>query len=274
MDTKQVHEGAFHGGLPYLVAGSGPPLVVLSGLSATHTNPTGLDRRVQLRIVEPLTDHFAVHLTGRRPSLEADTTMRDLAEHVAAAIEHHFEVPVPVEGISTGGCIALQLAIDHPHLVEQLVLASTAHRLAPLGRRAQRTLADRTLAGRPRAGWASLGPPTAATRFGGWLMSAVMWLAGSFTDPDDPTDMIVTIAAEDAFDASAELGRITAPTLVICGERDRFYGADLAAATAAAIPNARLVIVPGKGHLGALNHPSAQKAVLEFMLDSNRARRG
>lgn len=266
MMTNHLQDGTPIGGLPVLTLGSGPPLVVLGGLSATHANPTGFDRRMQLRIVAPLADHFTVHLTGRRPGLEPGTTMRDLAADVAAAIDHHFGRAVPVEGISTGGCIAQQLAIDHPHLVDRLVLASTASRLGPVGRRAQRRLADLTLAGRPRAAWAAMGPPTARTRVGGWLMSAVMWLAGPISNPDDPADMIATIAAEEAFDASSELGRIAAPTLVVCGERDGFYGADLAAATAAAIADARLVIVPGKGHIGALTHPSTQRAVLEFLL--------
>jgi hypothetical protein len=43
---QSVREGALYGGLPYLAVGAGPPLVVFSGLSAEHANPTGLARRV------------------------------------------------------------------------------------------------------------------------------------------------------------------------------------------------------------------------------------
>lgn len=58
---------------------TGPPLVVLSGLSAAHTNPSGLDGWMQLRMIRPLAHRFTVHLVNRRPGLAIGTTMRDLA---------------------------------------------------------------------------------------------------------------------------------------------------------------------------------------------------
>ena len=41
---QSVREGTLCGGLPYLAVGAGPPLVVFSGLTAEHANPTGLGR--------------------------------------------------------------------------------------------------------------------------------------------------------------------------------------------------------------------------------------
>jgi pimeloyl-ACP methyl ester carboxylesterase len=69
---------------------------------------------------------------------------------------------------------------------------------------------------------------------------------------DDPTDMIVTIEAEDRFDVTAQLHRITAPTLVVGGDRDAFYSPEIFRATADGIPNGRLRLYEGKGHVGAL----------------------
>ena len=37
-----VREGALPGGLPYLAAGRGPPLLAFPALSAVHANPAGL----------------------------------------------------------------------------------------------------------------------------------------------------------------------------------------------------------------------------------------
>jgi pimeloyl-ACP methyl ester carboxylesterase len=53
-------------------------------------------------------------------------------------------------------------------------------------------------------------------------------------------------------DRTAELGRITAPTLVIHGDRDLMVSPSGGRATAAAIPGASFVEIPGMGHdLGA-----------------------
>jgi pimeloyl-ACP methyl ester carboxylesterase len=49
-------------------------------------------------------------------------------------------------------------------------------------------------------------------------------------------------------DRSAEVARITAPTLVIHGDRDRMVNPSGGRATAAAIPGARLEVIAGMGH--------------------------
>jgi pimeloyl-ACP methyl ester carboxylesterase len=83
--------------------------------------------------------------------------------------------------------------------------------------------------------------------------------------PDDPSDLLTTIDAEDIFDASPELSRIAAPTLVIGGERDRFYTPELFRETAERIPHARLLLYPRKGHAGVMAHRPAIGEVLRFL---------
>lgn len=59
-----------------------------------------------------------------------------------------------------------------------------------------------------------------------------------------------------------DLGGIVAPTLVLAGERDPL--ARDPAALAAAIPGAKLEIVPGD-HLRAVSHPKFRQALVEFL---------
>lgn len=96
-------------------------------------------------------------------------------------------------------------------------------------------------------------------------MAAGLWLVGARMNPADPGDMLVTIAAEDVFDSALELHRITAPTLVIGGDRDRFYGRELFEETAERIPDARLRLFAGKGHGAGASGQRGVREILDFL---------
>lgn len=85
---------------------------------------------------------------------------------------------------------------------------------------------------------------------------------------EDLTDMLRTIAAEDAFDVEPRLGELRAPTLVLGGTSDPFYTEDLFRRTAAGVPDGRLHLFPGKGHLYAATHPVSTAMALGFFLAS------
>jgi pimeloyl-ACP methyl ester carboxylesterase len=262
-----VHEGLLKGGLPYLAVGQGPPLVVLSAFTAEHANPTGAARRFYLQPLRPLARQFTVYLVNGKPRLLSGSPIKELAGHYAEALEQAFTGPVAVVGISTGGSIAQQLAIDHPQLVGRLVLVASACRLGSAGRRMQRDLARFTLAGRPRRAWAATGPGLATTAVGGRLYAALLWLFGPRMNPKDPSDMLIVVDAEDRFDASGQLHRISAPTLLVAGDRDRYYSPELFRETTERIPNARVRLYRGKGHasIAALTYKPAVHEILEFL---------
>jgi pimeloyl-ACP methyl ester carboxylesterase len=56
-------------------------------------------------------------------------------------------------------------------------------------------------------------------------------------------------------DVEASLGDITVPTLVIWGDRDRFFPAEQGRRTAAAIPSADFLLLEGCGHITRRNGP-------------------
>jgi pimeloyl-ACP methyl ester carboxylesterase len=65
------------------------------------------------------------------------------------------------------------------------------------------------------------------------------------------------IAMRDRPDSTEFLSQIAVPTLVIVGERDALTPPADSEAMAAAIPGARLVTVPGAGHLTPMERPRA-----------------
>jgi 3-oxoadipate enol-lactonase len=61
------------------------------------------------------------------------------------------------------------------------------------------------------------------------------------------------------------LGSLRAPTLVLCGERDRL-NLPLSRALARAIPQARFEVVPDAGHVANVDNPDAFNLLLaEFL---------
>lgn len=213
----------------------------------------------------PFADHFTVYLTQRRPGLPAGSTMTDIAADYAAAIEHDIGQPVLLHGTSTGGSVALQLAVDRPELVRRLVLAASACRLGPTGRDLQARVASLITAGNWRAAWGTLLESLAPRplRRPAW---GIGWVMGGTFSVEDPSDMLVTIAAEDSFDAEPGLGRVQAPTLVLGGSADRFYSTDLFRRTADGIPNGRAIILPGKSHIYFSASKAAAGMALGFLL--------
>lgn len=155
-DLAAVTEGQLSNGLPCLQLGKGPPLLVSPGLSSEHANPTGMRRRMALTWAAPFAQHFTVYLVQRKPGLASAATLSDVAADYAEAIERDLGQPVPLHGTSTGGSVALQIAIDHPQLVQRMVLAAAACRLSPHARRVQEQLARLTESGDARGASALL----------------------------------------------------------------------------------------------------------------------
>jgi pimeloyl-ACP methyl ester carboxylesterase len=264
-----VRAGTLKGCLTYISIGNGPPLVVFPGLFPSNANPTGFLLRFEMGWLSPLARSFTVYRINRKVGLAPDTTMAELASHYATAIEEMFEGAVAILGFSTGGSIAQQFAADRPDLVSRLILAGTACRLGPVARDAQRRYAQFAASGQYRRSLAALAPTITGSALGQRLAGAAMWLAaplGGMGPYWDPSDMIATVEAEDAFDASERLGEIRAPTLVIGGERDPCYSRELFAETTRGIPDARLLIYEGRGHGGTVTDRRFARDVKGFLV--------
>lgn len=269
-----LETGILPHGFPYDLLGSGPrKVLVLPGISFENKALSQISARALLAPFRFLERDFTVYAVNRRPGLRPKSTIADMAADYAAMILAAFDPPVDVIGVSTGGSIAMQLAIDHPDLVRRLVLYSAAHRLGEDGRRFQRRQAKLAREGRwgtamaegmalmllPQRGFGRL-----ATWPLRWLFAALGLL---IPKPADPADFLITVDAEETFDVGARLGQIRAPTLLVAGARDPFYPPALFRATAAGIPGARLALLAHGGHVPTGR--AVERAILRF-LDSAR----
>jgi pimeloyl-ACP methyl ester carboxylesterase len=272
--TARVSDGFLYDDIPYLKVGHGPPLVMVQGLTPEHDVPKGWERRWALSHAKPLARHFTVYCVNRKRGLNSGESMSDIAGHLANAIEHDLGEPVFLQGTSTGGSVVLQLAVDRPDLVRRLVVVASAYRLGPRGRELQAEMARLTRTGDAAEAWAHV---MTSLLLPAPLRDPVRPLArlavGSMV-PDDPTDMLVTLDAEDVFDVEADLPRITAPTLVIGGSKDVGYTRELFEGTAAGVRDGRVHIFEGWGHMRTSGSSATTNLTLGFMLAGASIRAG
>jgi pimeloyl-ACP methyl ester carboxylesterase len=80
----------------------------------------------------------------------------------------------------------------------------------------------------------------------------------------DVDDMATTIEAEDTFDL-AHCPTVQASTLLLAGREDRFYTPALFEETARLIPNARLHLFDGRGHVTVMRDPGFEREVRTFL---------
>ncbi|MBF6337966.1 alpha/beta hydrolase [Nocardia abscessus] len=262
----EITEGVWAHGLPYFAIGSGRPLVFLRWFSPDHANPRGWMRDSEIKTLKPLARKFRVYAVSRAPGMTEGITMGEIAAEHADALRGEFGEPVDVLGISSGGSVALQLAADHPEVVRRLVIASSGYRLDPVAKEGQMRYAEAALRG--RRAMHHLASSAVSSPVGARFAAAAMWLLDPLNRPADPADTHAFLRAEDGFDLGARLGEIHAPTLVVGGERDAAYSLATFRRTADGIPDSRLVIYPGAGHMGAIKHPRFATDVTDFLTRS------
>src|SRR5262249_55030252 len=94
-------------------------------------------------------------------------------------------------------------------------------------------------------------------------------MRGYFIDRVARNDKAAYVRAARAafgFSVCGALGGVRVPTLVVVGEEDRVTPPPLSADLAARIPGARLVRIPGAGHIANIERPlEFNRLVLEFL---------
>lgn len=112
--------------MDYIEFGNGnKAFVIIPGLSVHSV--MGLADQI-VTAYQDFAEEYKVYVFDRTKDLKEGCTIRNLAEDTAVAMKNVGIGQACVFGASQGGAIAQYLAIDHPKLVEKLVLGSTFSR--------------------------------------------------------------------------------------------------------------------------------------------------
>jgi len=236
--------------LSYERAGSGPPLLLIMGMSGTfsHWDAGFLDdlRRDFDTIVY---DHRGV---GSSTRLEGPITTPELAEDAAGLLEALEVDSAHVLGISLGGMVAQELALAHPERIRTLTLGCTycgGEGSALASEDVKRRLGEGMSSGDPeraiRASWEVNVSPSFAADPDAWARFLEIGLRRRVA----VAVILEQLRAGAEHDTSARLPQIALPTLVVHGTLDELIPVQNGPLIAGLIPGARLEIFDGVGHL-------------------------
>ena len=122
-DTLELAGGA----LDYVTFGYGTrPLVIIPGLSLRDVKGAGAGLAWMYR---RFAKEYRVYVLDKKASIPSGYTVRDVSNDTAEAMRRLDITNACVFGVSLGGMVAQYLAIDHPELVDCLVLGVTASRV-------------------------------------------------------------------------------------------------------------------------------------------------
>jgi pimeloyl-ACP methyl ester carboxylesterase len=244
----------------YEVHGTGRPLVLLHGnLSAINVDfgrilPSFAKSRQVVAVEQQAHGHTA--------DIDRPLSIRLWAEDTVALLRHLGIEQADLFGYSSGSAVAMQIAIEHPELVDKLVIASASYRLDGLHPGLLdgiQQLQPEHLAGTPfQEEYARIAP-----------------------NPDDWPTLISKIKQMDADLpewSPEDIQAIKAPTLLIIGDSDivrpehavemfRLLGGGVVG-DIAGLPRSRLAVLPGTTHITLVHRGDWLSSMVGEFLDA------
>ena len=238
-------------------------LVILPGLSDGLATVRGK----ALLLAPPYRLFFercTVYFFSRRDGLAQGCTIFDMAEDQAKAMAALGIERAAVLGVSQGGMVAQALALRHPELVGELVIAVSAPRANAL----LRENIERWIALAERGDHKALMIDTAEKSYSPARLEKYRRLypvLGAVGKPSDYGRFLANAQAILGFDVYDELPRIACPTLVIGGAEDRIVGAAASCELHERIAGSELFLYEGLGHALYEEAPDFNARVFRFL---------
>lgn len=248
--------------LYYEEVGAGAPVVLLHGLGSC-----GADWEPQLPGLVPGYRVLLVDLRGHGRSSKPDApySVPVMARDIARLLDSLELGPAHIVGLSMGGMVAFQLALDAPERVASLTLVNTTPDLSLRSRR-ERFKLRRRLLGVRVLGMSGLGRVLARRLLPGpQRRDRRRTFVARYAQNEKGTYLAVLDGLV-GWSVADRLESIACPVLVVAAEHDYAPVADKRA-YAARMPRAELVVLDGARHAAPAEQPDAFNCVLRTFLD-------
>lgn len=262
MPTARIHDIDLY----YEVFGAGQPLFLIRGLGSNADH--------WYCQVPAFSEHFKVITfdnrgIARSGSSSASLTMALMTEDVIGLMDFLKISRAHLFGISMGGMIAQQIAIQHPLRVAGLVLGCThcgGDRVVRMVGPGPSIRPEELYSDEPDAAEKALKLLFADATIVEKQEIFTRYLETSARYPPDIEILKQQREAVQTHDTWEDLPRIQSPTIILAGDQDRLVPADNARLLLQRIPNATLEIISGGGHQFIIEQPDiTNKIVVEFL---------
>jgi 3-oxoadipate enol-lactonase len=248
--------------LYYEIAGQGDPVVFIHGLGSSAR-----DWEYQVPFFAPRyrVVVFDVRGHGRSDKPPGPYSVPLFAQDAAALIRALEAAPAHVVGISMGGMIALQLAVDEPALVRSLVVVNSGPELVVRTFRERLMILQRFLIVR-LLGMRKMGEVLSQRLFPRPDQAPLRQMFVERWAENDPRAYREAMRALVGWSVADRLGDIRCPTLVIASDQD-YTPVSAKEAYVARMPNARLVVIPDAHHAVTVERPEEfNQVLLDFLM--------
>lgn len=250
--------------------GTGEPVVLLHGLGGSS-----LDWQPQIDALAPRHRVIAIDMRGSGRSRDrlrprGPFSVEMFARDVAAVIDHLKIAPAHVIGLSMGGMVAFQLALDHPHAVRTLAIVNSGPSLVP------RTMAEHVAIATRLAIASTLGPSAMARMLAPKLFPHSEALRAQFLERMAHNEKRAYAATQRAlvgFDVEHRIGAIAVPALIVASDQD-YTPIARKHEYARRMPHARVVVVEDSRHALPIEEPEKLQPILDAFLSEHAATKG
>jgi len=246
--------------------GEGPLVVFLHGIGGNRTN-----WRDQLSVFAR--DFHAVAWDARgygdSDDYEGPLDFGNFADDLCRVLDHFDVTRAHLVGLSMGGMIALDFATRYADRVATLTLCDSLPGFTHLSeaQRAEfiRLRQEPLLAGKEPS---DMAPAVARSLLGKNPRAGSYERLVESMSALHKQSYLKTIAGSANYGRKLDLESIAVPTHVVVGDEDTLTPPAMSREIARRIPEARLTIIEGAGHLSNIEQPEAfNRAVLDFLIE-------
>ena len=246
----------------YEEEGSGPPLLLISGL--------GANRLSWAPVLPLLKDAFRCITFDNRGTGESDVppgpyTIDQLGDDTAALIDALGIAPVAAVGWSMGGSVLQSLLINHPERLRRAVLLSALPSYTDIQHRWLDALLALRRADLDPLALGIIGMPWGLTPRLLADHARAFQAARLAVQNPYPTSLAGFEAQAQAirvYDSRPRLAEVRTPTLVLVGAEDVLTPVHQSVEMASLIPGARLTVLPRGGHAMVVEYPDDTVGVI------------